>query len=496
MTGMDKNRGGFMLVELAIVVAVLGLLIGGTATFLKGQYVKNKGDTTIASIKVVKDALDEYRKVNLLLPCPAKQTLAVSEKDYGKSDCTLKVGSIPTKELGISSKYSMDGYGYQLTYGVSKGLTDGTSRTGTLKIKEASNYSLVTEAADYAIVSHNKDGFGAYNSAGILVKPCNDNAAERENCNGDDTFVEGQQIIDGNKTAANYYNDTIEWKGQIKRVDISQNKNLSKSALAVVPVDPNVYIRSITGLQVNWLSNTTLQMRPGSFVEAGGRYKFDISKILILDIMARGLNGLDVGSPVEGWYAIYAIGKLSTGEAGFILSRENSITKVTKPEGFGYIRKMPLEIFWDGHYAKIREFQTTSAAGYDAATWTMVNATGEYNLLDRTAGIRSGFNGTNFVKLDGSKFVPDSGRMVRLMIKALWAQPKNYKGPSYGDVIIRPGSGNVNGFPVLTVGNGGAFGSVVYELATNSSEEIAIRTTNPNVYITHVTALGYSSKEP
>lgn len=124
--------GGFTLIELAIVMFVVALLLGGMLLPLSAQQdVRAHGDTQ----KVLADARDAllgYAMANDRLPCPASSTSNGIEDPVGGGTCNHPYdGYYPAATLGLtpvdSSGYLIDGWGKDAYNRVRYSLTKSNS---------------------------------------------------------------------------------------------------------------------------------------------------------------------------------------------------------------------------------------------------------------------------------------------------------------------------------------------------------------------------------
>jgi len=63
-----SNQKGFTLIEIAIVMVILGILIGGGIPLLRSLMEQKKRDETISYMKQVKEVLINYARIYGRLP--------------------------------------------------------------------------------------------------------------------------------------------------------------------------------------------------------------------------------------------------------------------------------------------------------------------------------------------------------------------------------------------------------------------------------------------
>lgn len=118
---------GFTLTEMAVVLAILALLIGGMILPLTAQDQVRRVSDTQATIRNAMDALLGFAAANGRLPCPATTTSNGIEAPSGGGTCTLEnagdvvpVGFLPGATLGLSPLDSsgrvLDAWGNPLRY--------------------------------------------------------------------------------------------------------------------------------------------------------------------------------------------------------------------------------------------------------------------------------------------------------------------------------------------------------------------------------------------
>jgi prepilin-type N-terminal cleavage/methylation domain-containing protein len=219
--GRSIRRGrmrGFTLAELAIVVAVIALLLGGLMLTLSTQTELRRISDTQRTLDLAKDALIGFAMTRGRFPCPADPTIATGTLNAGveRSDCWTvaanQFGALPWVTLGVSET---DAWGRRFSYRVFSDFADPNNTTVgpvsatppdcpatppvdatkpsfmlcsqgnvTAQTRNPTDRSLRTLAATLPVVviSHGANGFGARQSDGTLL-PAPPGADEAANAN-------------------------------------------------------------------------------------------------------------------------------------------------------------------------------------------------------------------------------------------------------------------------------------------------------------------------
>jgi type II secretory pathway pseudopilin PulG len=176
---MAGKSSGFTLVELAIVLFVITLLLGGMLTPLSQQIAERQNSDTRHALESARTALTGYALSHRdstgkpYLPCP-DQHGGIGAGD-GNEDrladgrCAAVVGNLPWRTLGVAEA---DAWGNRLDYAVSPDYAD--ARRGIVhNPAPATQISICQEihcaqplAAAAVVLSHGRNGFGAHNAMG------------------------------------------------------------------------------------------------------------------------------------------------------------------------------------------------------------------------------------------------------------------------------------------------------------------------------------------
>lgn len=119
---------GFSLVEMAVVLAIIGLLLAGMLLPLSAQIEQQNTNETLRRLDMAREALLGFATTNRRLPCPATATgLGVEAISTafapGGGTCSLPwTGYIPAVTLGLlpvnSSQLFVDAWGNPIRYAV------------------------------------------------------------------------------------------------------------------------------------------------------------------------------------------------------------------------------------------------------------------------------------------------------------------------------------------------------------------------------------------
>lgn len=123
-----NKQSGFTLVEMAVVLAIVALLLGGLVPTLSAQMESQHIKETRKQLDEIREALEGYAIINDRLPCPA------SSSTSGQEDPVVVTGTcthphdnnsyVPAVTLGLSgtdsSGYIKDPWGNPIRYAVTE----------------------------------------------------------------------------------------------------------------------------------------------------------------------------------------------------------------------------------------------------------------------------------------------------------------------------------------------------------------------------------------
>jgi prepilin-type N-terminal cleavage/methylation domain-containing protein len=204
------SQNGFTLIEMAIVLMIVALLLGGMLVPLSAQMDQRNISDTQKALSEIKEAIIGYALANGRLPCPATATIPTGntnagvESLTGSGTCSYASGVVPWATLGVNET---DAWGRRYTYRVTATYADAADGTGascsittgvSFQLCSAGNLNVMSAATvgttvsgsvPAVIISHGKNGAGAYTPQGTQVAVVGANADEQENSDADTTYV-------------------------------------------------------------------------------------------------------------------------------------------------------------------------------------------------------------------------------------------------------------------------------------------------------------------
>lgn len=221
------NQKGFTLVEMAMVLLIVSLLLGGLIPTVSGQIERQHVSDTRKQLDEIQQALIGFAIVNGRLPCPADSIIATGQPGAGveKGACGAGAngGVLPWVTLGVSET---DSWGRRFTYRVTPDFADpigaatyggcvpsptptqssfALCSSGNLNVGLTAGASNVASNVPAVIVSHGINGLGAYLPSGQQVTPVPAAATdEGDNADNDNNFVSHDFVQNG-------FDDIVIW---------------------------------------------------------------------------------------------------------------------------------------------------------------------------------------------------------------------------------------------------------------------------------------------
>ncbi len=240
----DTSRSGFSLIEVAIVLTIIGIVIGyALPTFLKyRQYAQFQA--TKKHQELILYSLASHLLVSRQIPCPADPAATDNSFGIARLMCTAPanklIGIVPFRTLGIPEALAKDGFGRYFTYAIDPEVCNesfgfdaqddngafnkhyctrkGGIGSNRLIVKNehglsvfAQGYENHTERADdfvvAILVSHGPVGGGAFLKGGVRLKGGSLSLDEQANADSTLGFVDRPYSISNE----NPFHHIIKW---------------------------------------------------------------------------------------------------------------------------------------------------------------------------------------------------------------------------------------------------------------------------------------------
>ncbi len=249
-------KNGFSLVEMSVVLVVIGLITGMGVSAAIDSLESTRRVATETKLDVIESALFNFRKNYGRLPCPADSTLATDNTDYGveaanmSGTCTggtpaathvtptlaipdatesgaVPSGALPARTLGLPDEFMYDSWGGKFMYEVTPAMTMENAFSNmqlsdncAITIKDQADNALPIKPV-YALVSHGKNGIGAYSKGGTRQTTGTAGTAEQTNVRAttDTPTVRFKNGVNGARNTAGYYDDIVRFKALYQMMD-------------------------------------------------------------------------------------------------------------------------------------------------------------------------------------------------------------------------------------------------------------------------------------
>jgi prepilin-type N-terminal cleavage/methylation domain-containing protein len=135
---------GFTLTEMAVVLAIVALLVGGAMMTLSAQIEQRNNDETQRRLNAAVDAVIAFAIVNRRLPCPATAGTTGDEAPAGGGACTTWYGGfLPARSIGFqpvdAAGYGVDVWGNRIRFAVANLITGCTGSSSTPHFTSTAN---------------------------------------------------------------------------------------------------------------------------------------------------------------------------------------------------------------------------------------------------------------------------------------------------------------------------------------------------------------------
>ena len=212
---------GFTLVEMAIVLIIVALLLGGLMTPLSARIDQRNYNETKQQIDEIRNALIGFAVANGRLPRPATSITNGEEATATCSDDGACTGFIPWATLGVKRT---DAWNKMLRYSVSPNFANGPFALATPATKKVTSRDaagnviyLVGSASSCnpcspaVIYSAGKNNWGISDDGTALADGSTTNADEDANASATTQFFAREQSTTSTASTGGEFDDLVSW---------------------------------------------------------------------------------------------------------------------------------------------------------------------------------------------------------------------------------------------------------------------------------------------
>jgi prepilin-type N-terminal cleavage/methylation domain-containing protein len=171
---------GFSLVEMAVVLVILGFVIGALLLPLQAQREQLSRNQTQNQLEIARKALIGFAQSNGRLPCPATAVSNIDsgsngiEQPVGGGACTTQMGYLPAATLGVqptdTNGFAIDAWNNRILYAVAQ------NSAATTPVNPATpDYTIVIADDPTTTATNEADGMSAVGIANLTpeLRVCN-----------------------------------------------------------------------------------------------------------------------------------------------------------------------------------------------------------------------------------------------------------------------------------------------------------------------------------
>lgn len=150
-----QSQTGFTLVEMAVVLAIVALLLGGLLPTISSQIEQQRRNDTRKQLDEIQSALVGYAISHGYLPCPAKSASdGTEDRNAATGICIKRIGFLPWAELGTSK---LDSWGRIFLYSASFNFTNAAPAT-LFTLTSTRDITVKTRDTTGALINLSKSG--------------------------------------------------------------------------------------------------------------------------------------------------------------------------------------------------------------------------------------------------------------------------------------------------------------------------------------------------
>ncbi|MFS2002037.1 type II secretion system protein [Duganella sp. CT11-25] len=215
---LRRRQSGFTLVEIAMVLLIVGLMIGGMVAPLASQLEQKKISETRRALDDAREALFGFALRNGYLPCPAISATNGLEDRTG-SACNKRYGFLPWATLGVGR---LDGWNHLLGYTVTPAFSDSvllftlkTPRDITIATRDSNGQLIAATGINdipAAIISFGHNGYGATSEQNTQIMDAGiGNVDEKTNLQSTGVALISRDPSDDPRTTGGAFDDIVSW---------------------------------------------------------------------------------------------------------------------------------------------------------------------------------------------------------------------------------------------------------------------------------------------
>ncbi|SDG54589.1 MULTISPECIES: prepilin-type N-terminal cleavage/methylation domain-containing protein [unclassified Duganella] len=215
---VPRRHAGFTLVEIAIVLLIVGLMIGGLIAPLSSQLEQRRSADTRRVMDEAREALVGFALQTGYLPCPAISPTNGLE-DRAGNVCNKRYGYLPWATLGVSK---LDGWNRLMGYTVTPAFADAgnlftlkTPRDVTIATRSNNGQLMAASGINdvpAAIISFGRNGYGATSDQGTIIADAGTgNIDEKTNLQSTGTALIYRDANEDTRAPGGTFDDTVIW---------------------------------------------------------------------------------------------------------------------------------------------------------------------------------------------------------------------------------------------------------------------------------------------
>lgn len=204
------RQQGFTLTELAIVLFIVALMIGGMLMPLSAQMDVRARSETEKTLNEIRDALIGFAVINGRLPRPATSAVNGVENPAACADNAACSGFIPWATLGTAK---IDGWGKLIRYSVAQEYANSAitlTSAANRKVSIGVGLADLASAVPAVVFSHGKYHFGTTDQGTALGNTSSTNTDEIANDTGPTVYV-SRIPTDSTTAIGGEFDDIVIW---------------------------------------------------------------------------------------------------------------------------------------------------------------------------------------------------------------------------------------------------------------------------------------------